>query len=141
LFAGGLAVSGMTLPAKVSGFLDVSGAWDPSLALVMGGALAVLLVVMRAAPTRPLLATAYETPLRTRIDPRLLIGATLFGVGWGLSGFCPGPALVSLGALTGGALVFVPAMLLGMGAHRLVDHLGRSGTRATGDASPPPTCG
>jgi len=119
VFALGLALGGMTQPSKVVGFLDVSGAWDASLAFVMGGALAVHallrpLVLRRA---RPLMAGAFSLPAASDVDARLLAGAAIFGIGWGLGGFCPGPALVSLGAGTEAALVVVPAMLIGMVLH------------------------
>lgn len=117
LFSVGLAVAGMTQPTKVIGFLDVGGAWDPSLALVMGGALAVLFAARLVTPGRPLLAPAYPSLMRRPIDARLVAGAALFGVGWGLSGFCPGPAIASLGAGVHGALVFAAAMVVGMTAH------------------------
>jgi uncharacterized protein len=122
LFAVGLALSGMTQPAKVSGFLDVAGAWDPSLAWVMAGAVTVYFAADRVARrrARPLYAEAFPARPPTRIDARLIGGAALFGVGWGLSGFCPGPALVSVGAGLLAALWFVPAMLVGMALQRLV---------------------
>jgi len=116
LLGAGLCLSGMTRPPKVSAFLDVGGAWDPSLALVMGGAVAVYFLAYRFARRRAaVVAGALPPPApATAIDGRLVVGAALFGVGWGASGFCPGPALASLGALSGSALVFVPAMLVGM---------------------------
>ena len=123
LFGIGLIVSGMADPAKVLGFLDPLGRWDPSLAFVMAGAVLVAFVGYRLAfrRGRPLLAPSFQLPTRTYIDQRLVVGAGLFGIGWGLGGFCPGPALVSLGLGSPGVLVFVPAMLLGMWAARLVD--------------------
>ena len=117
LFALGLGVSGMTQPAKVVGFLDFFGAWDPSLAFVMLGAVAVYFATHRALVLKlkkPLGAARFAIPTQSRIDARLLGGSALFGVGWGLSGFCPGPALVSFGAGVRSALWFVPAALLGM---------------------------
>jgi uncharacterized membrane protein YedE/YeeE len=116
LFGVGLAVSGMTLPRKVLAFLDVTGAWDPSLLFVMGGAVAVhfcgyRLVRGRAAPP---LAERFVLPLARPIDARLCIGSVLFGVGWGIAGYCPGPALVSLASGQPSPLVFVIAMLAGM---------------------------
>lgn len=122
LFGIGLIVSGMADPAKVLGFLDPLGRWDPSLAFVMAGAVLVAFVGYRLAfrRGRPLLAPSFQLPTRTYIDQRLVVGAGLFGIGWGLGGFCPGPALVSLGLGSPGVLVFVPAMLLGMWAARLV---------------------
>jgi uncharacterized membrane protein YedE/YeeE len=116
LFGLGLIVSGMADPAKVQNFLDPFGAWDPSLAFVMLGAIAVTFAGYRIAfrRGRPLLADTLSLPSKTDIDARLLVGAGLFGIGWGLSGFCPGPAIVSLPLLATGTLVFVPAMLAGM---------------------------
>jgi hypothetical protein len=122
LFAVGLAVSGMTLPEKVIGFLDVTGEWDPALIGVMGGAVLLYAVVWRWARRmeRPLVAPTFSLPTRADLDARLIGGAAIFGVGWGLSGLCPGPALVSVGAGASGlpgVLVFVVAMILGMLAH------------------------
>lgn len=119
VFALGLVLGGMTQPSKVVGFLDFTGAWDPSLAFVMGGALATHallrpLVLRRGAP---MLAPAFSLPSRVDIDGRLIAGAALFGVGWGLGGFCPGPAVASLGAASGAAMVVVPCMLAGMLLH------------------------
>lgn len=120
LFALGLGISGMTHPSKVLGFLDFggipAGTWDPSLALVMGGGVLVNLVFFQLALRRgaPWLASSFSLPAPTRIDAALVGGSALFGVGWGLGGFCPGPALVS--AVTGGApvIAFVVAMLASM---------------------------
>ncbi|MGB9988554.1 DUF6691 family protein [Massilia sp. SM-13] len=116
LFGIGLIVAGMTNPAKVQGFLDLAGNWDPSLALVMGGAIAVGLLAFRLAGKRgrSLLGGAMRLPGTSGIDRRLLLGSLVFGAGWGLAGFCPGPALASLA--TGGAkpLIFTGAMLAGM---------------------------
>lgn len=122
LFAGGLTLSGMTQPAKVSAFLDVAGAWDPSLAWVMGGAVSVYFVADRLARrwARPLFAATFPARPSPRVDGPLVAGAALFGVGWGLSGFCPGPALVSMGAGVNAALWFAPAMLAGMAFQRLI---------------------
>ncbi|MDI4634575.1 hypothetical protein J7U46_16065 [Pelomonas sp. V22] len=122
LFGLGLIASGMSNPAKVKGFLDVTGAWDPSLALVMGGAIAVGLFAFAAARrrTRAWSGEAIELPTASAIDGRLLGGGLLFGVGWGLAGFCPGPALVAFSAGYGPALVFVPAMGAGMLLHDLL---------------------
>ncbi|WP_437613638.1 DUF6691 family protein [Sorangium sp. So ce834] len=125
LFAVGLGVSGMTQPSRVVGFLDVAGGWDPSLAFVMAGAISVHLLAYRAlrrqqraasegAPRFPLFADRLSLPTRTGVDARLLGGAALFGVGWGLAGYCPGPALVSLATGSGAVLAFVLAMAAGM---------------------------
>ena len=119
LFAAGLVLGGMTQPSKVVGFLDFTGAWDPSLALVMGGALGTHALLRRFVVARaaPLLDSSFHEPTRSDLDARLVGGAAIFGIGWGLGGFCPGPAVVSLGAGTHAALVVVPAMLAGMLLH------------------------
>ena len=121
LFAAGLAISGMTLPTKVVGFLDVGGDWDPSLAFVMMGAIAVNAVGWLVARRRAAAATGPALPSApsSKLDGALLGGAALFGIGWGVSGFCPGPALESAFTGSRAALVFVPAMLAGMGLYRL----------------------
>jgi uncharacterized membrane protein YedE/YeeE len=123
LFGIGLIVSGMTDPSKVTGFLDLAGNWDPSLAFVMGGAILVGLFAFRFAARRPraLLGGPMLLPQATRIDRRLLLGSLVFGAGWGLAGYCPGPALASL--LGGGVkpLVFTLAMLAGMGLFELLE--------------------
>lgn len=122
LFAVGLALSGMAQPHKVLGFLDVTGgAWDPSLGFVMGGALAVMIVLRRISPTRPLFDRCYPELKGAGIDRRLLGGAAIFGLGWGLVGYCPGPAIVSLGAATPGALLFCASMLMGMAIFQVSD--------------------
>ena len=113
VFGVGLLLSGMTDPGKVIGFLDLAGRWDPSLAFVMGGAVLVAFFAFRIA--------RLPAPSRT-IDLRLVAGSVVFGVGWGLAGFCPGPALVSLGAGYGKAALFVAAMLGGMLAVRLLSY-------------------
>lgn len=116
LFGVGLILSGMTDPGKVLGFLDLFGAWDPSLALVMGGAIAVGVFAFALARRRELTfnGTLLKMPPPRQVDRRLLAGSAAFGVGWGLAGFCPGPALVSLGAGEAKAVVFVLAMVAGM---------------------------
>jgi uncharacterized protein len=114
LFGMGLAVSGMTDPARVIGFLDVFGGWDPALLFVMAGAVGVYglgMLILRRVKNRSL---KLPSPTPSPIDRQLVIGATIFGVGWGLGGFCPGPALANLGALRVEALLFVPAMAIGM---------------------------
>ena len=115
LFAVGLGISGMTQPSKVVGFLDIFGAWDPALMFVMGGAVAVNFVGYRLAVGRPhpLLATRFEIPTRRDIDWQLIGGAVLFGVGWGIAGFCPGPALVALAGGSADVMLFVAAMFIG----------------------------
>jgi hypothetical protein len=117
VFGIGLMVSGMANPAKVLGFLDLFGRWDPSLALVMGGAVAVSAVAFAIARRRSasLLGATLKLPTARQIDRRLVMGSVLFGIGWGIAGFCPGPALVALGMGEAKALVFVAAMLAGMG--------------------------
>ncbi len=129
VFAAGLGLSGMTLPTKVIAFLDVTGDWDPSLAFVMGGAIAVHLVVTRLIQKRgrPLLAEIFHLPKRSEIDGKLVAGAAIFGVGWGLGGYCPGPALVSAAAGRTEAIVFVVAMTIGM----LVQHATASPSKPT----------
>jgi uncharacterized membrane protein YedE/YeeE len=116
LFGVGLVVSGMTQPAKVIGFLDVGGAWDPSLMFVMVGAIGVHAIAWRfikRAP-QPLLGDTFQVPASAAIDARLLVGAGLFGVGWGLSGICPGPGLVALANTSSAVVTFVGAMVVGM---------------------------
>lgn len=122
LFGVGLIVSGMSNPAKVLNFLDLAGTFDPSLAFVMGGAVLVAFVGFRLVLTRekPLLAPRFQLPTRTDIDARLIVGPALFGIGWGLGGFCPGPAFTALSLAAPGTLVFIPAMLAGMWAARLL---------------------
>jgi uncharacterized protein len=116
LFGLGLIVSGMTDPGKVLGFLDVTGAWDPSLAFVMAGAIAVGLVAFAVARRRTtaFLGGAMHLPGHAPIDRRLLVGSLVFGIGWGLAGFCPGPAIVAAGAGYRPAVLFVLSMLAGM---------------------------
>jgi uncharacterized protein len=123
IFGLGLLVSGMANPTKVLGFLDLAGAWDPSLALVMGGAVAVGAVAFALAGrrARTLLGEPLRLPERRDIDAPLVLGSLGFGIGWGLVGFCPGPALVAMGAGELKALVFVAAMIAGMGIYELVE--------------------
>lgn len=119
IFGLGLIVSGMSNPAKVIGFLDLGGRWDPSLALVMAGAVAVAGIAFRIATGRAttLLGSPMCLPTARQIDRMLLVGSALFGVGWGLAGICPGPALVLVGAGSAKGIVFMLALLLGMGAY------------------------
>ncbi|MBF4989809.1 DUF6691 family protein [Methylophilus sp. QUAN] len=121
VFGLGLIVGGMTNPAKVLAFLDISGDWDPSLAFVMMGAIAVGFFAFKAAAkqSRSLLGLPMQLPAMKQVDRKLVIGALLFGAGWGLAGFCPGPAVASL--LVGGSAVwiFVASMLVGMALHTL----------------------
>jgi uncharacterized membrane protein YedE/YeeE len=139
LFALGLGIGGMTQPSRVLAFLDVAGDWDPRLAFVMLGAIAVYAPVYRLARRRPhpILATSYQLPARTEVDRPLVTGAALFGVGWGLAGLCPGPALTSLASGEPAALSFVAAMLAGMACARVRP---RRDARVGGaDAGGPPT--
>lgn len=125
IFGIGLIVSGMTDPSKVIGFLDLAGNWNPSLALVMGGAILVGLVAFRVAAGRKtsLLGDAMRLPGATRIDRRLVLGGLAFGAGWGLAGFCPGPALASLASGGAKPLIFSAAMLAGMAIFELLERL------------------
>lgn len=123
LFGLGLIISGMANPAKVLGFLDLAGKWDPSLIFVMCGAIAVGFFAFLYAGRRKttLLGTELKLPTATTIDRRLVIGSVLFGAGWGIAGFCPGPALVGLGMGLPKAILFVLAMLAGMGIFELIE--------------------
>jgi uncharacterized membrane protein YedE/YeeE len=127
LFAGtffglGLAVSGMVDPTKVIGFLDIAGDWDPTLAFVMGGALLVTIPAFRLIfkRPRPVLAGEFELPTKKAVDARLLGGSALFGVGWGLSGFCPGPAVTALATGLAPVFAFVAAMIAGMAIYKWI---------------------
>ena len=123
VFGLGLLLSGMTDPGKVLGFLDLFGQWDPSLAFVMGGAILVGFFAFALAKKRTsnFLGGALSLPKSTVIDKRLVIGSLLFGAGWGLAGFCPGPALVSMAAGQEKALIFVAAMLIGMVGFEMIE--------------------
>ncbi|HEU0029199.1 MAG TPA: DUF6691 family protein [Kofleriaceae bacterium] len=116
LFGAGLVISGMTQPAKVVAFLDPIDGWDPTLAFVMGGAVVVYAVAYQWAKraARPLLASRFHLPTRNDIDRQLVLGAAIFGVGWGLGGLCPGPGIVAAASGSTSALAFVVAMLAGM---------------------------
>ena len=122
VFGIGLIIAGMANPAKVLAFLDVAGNWDPSLALVMAGAIGVGVIAFTIAKKRKtsMLGLPMQLPNTTHIDARLLIGSTLFGVGWGLAGICPGPALVLLGTGTLKSVIFVVALLMGMALFELI---------------------
>ena len=128
LFGIGLVVSGMSNPAKVLNFLDLAGAWDPSLAFVMAGAVTVAFIGYRIVfkRQRPLVAGEFHLPKATLMDGRLVVGSTIFGIGWGLGGYCPGPALVALGLGNPSTWVFLAAMFAGFAAAR----------RATGTVAP-----
>ncbi len=125
LFGAGLVIAGMTQPGKVVGFLDVFGAWDPSLAFVMGGAIAVHVVAYRLRPrmAAPWSGGTWCLPTRRDLDARLLGGAAIFGLGWGLGGVCPGPGITALATGRAELLVFVGAMLAGMTGFSLVERL------------------
>jgi uncharacterized membrane protein YedE/YeeE len=127
VFGIGLIVAGMTDPARVLGFLDLAGWWNPSLAFVMGGAILVALPAFAIARQRQrtLLGAPLQLPTSTRIDRRLLLGAAAFGVGWGLAGLCPGPALALLASGNGKVLLFVASMLGGMVIFEVVEHVRR----------------
>jgi uncharacterized membrane protein YedE/YeeE len=134
LLGAGLVVSGMSDPFKVIGFLDVTGAWDPSLAFVMAGAVIVGLVAYRIADRRTaaVLGGPMRLPGTRAIDRRLVLGSLTFGIGWGLAGFCPGPALVALGAGYGKAAAFVAAMVAGMALYELAERRRSVGGRSPG---------
>lgn len=134
VFGVGLIVSGMADPSKVLGFLDLFGRWDPSLALVMAAAIAVGVIAFAVAGrrSRSLLGAEMKLPTARHIDRRLVAGSLLFGIGWGVAGFCPGPALVALGMGQAKAWVFVAFMLVGMGAFEGID---RWRARASEDAA------
>ena len=122
LFGLGLAVSGMVDPQKVIGFLDVAGHWDPTLAFVMGGALLVAIPAFRLIfrGSRPVLADDFDLPTKDSLDASLLGGAALFGVGWGLSGFCPGPSVTALASGLVPVFAFVAAMIAGMALYKWI---------------------
>lgn len=123
LFGVGLMVSGMANPAKVLGFLDLAGRWDPSLILVMAGAVAIgsLAFFVATRRDRSFLELPMQLPISTAITPRLVLGSAAFGIGWGLVGLCPGPALVALGAGYLKAVGFVAAMITGMAVFELIE--------------------
>ena len=122
VFGFGLILSGMANPAKVIGFLDLAGSWDPSLAFVMGGAIAIGFFAFKYAETRntTLLGEELNLPRNNTIDKRLIGGSLVFGAGWGLGGFCPGPGLVSLGMGYSGGIIFALSMVVGMLAFELI---------------------
>ena len=122
VFGFGLALSGMMNPARVRGFLDLFGAWDPTLAFVMGGAVLVMAVAwfVQRRMTIPIVGEAFDLPGTRLLDGKLIGGAMLFGIGWGLAGLCPGPAIASLATTLMPAAAFVAAMAAGVGLHRLV---------------------
>lgn len=134
VFGLGLILSGMTDPSKVLGFLDLAGNWDPSLAFVMGGAILVGSIAFRFAgkESRTWLGETMRLPTATRIDRRLVAGSLLFGIGWGIAGYCPGPALASLAQGGSKPLIFVGAMLAGMALYELQNRLPQTGVRKAG---------
>jgi uncharacterized membrane protein YedE/YeeE len=136
LFGVGLALSGMADPSRVRAFLDIAGAWDPTLAFVMGGAVIPMALAWRAKKrlTHPIAAPAFDVPEGRRLDTRLLTGAALFGIGWGIAGLCPGPAIAGLALNLPWAALFVAAMLGGMVLHRIT--IGRT-TVAEADPAQP----
>ena len=123
IFGLGLILAGMANPGKVLAFLDIAGAWDPSLAFVMGGAVGVasLAFAMARKRNRSYLGFAINLPTSSVIDKRLVLGSLAFGIGWGMAGICPGPALVLLGSGSGKGIIFVAAMLLGMGIFEILE--------------------
>jgi len=124
IFALGLGLSGMTQPQKVVGFLDVLGQWDPSLLFVMVGAIFVHFItyrIIRKMRKTPILSTEWYVPTKTEITPALIIGSLLFGIGWGLGGYCPGPAVTSLASLQIKPFIFILSMLVGMILFRFID--------------------
>ena len=123
LFGAGLALGGMTDPARVRGFLDIFGEWDPTLAFVMGGAVIVMAIAWLIVPrmAEPLIADEFHLPTKSDLTPSLIGGAALFGMGWGIAGLCPGPGIAALVIEPASAAIFVIAMLAGMAALRLVE--------------------
>ncbi len=138
IFAVGLGISGMTQPEKVIGFLDFTGNWDGSLAFVMGGATIMYFFFFRVVRGyAPVLTAHFHLPTKTLIDKRLIIGSAMFGVGWGLAGFCPGPALTSIGTGSSGPLLFVASMITGMYLFALFNHLTLKVAASKQRAEPP----
>lgn len=121
LFGAGLAIGGMTDPQRVRGFLDIFGRWDPTLAFVMAGSVIVMALAWRVRDRlqKPLFAPRFSIPGRGDLDARLIVGSALFGIGWGLAGLCPGPAVANLALAPARVLPFLAAMFAGMAAHRL----------------------
>ena len=126
LFGAGLALGGMTDPARVRGFLDIFGDWDPTLAFVMGGAVIVMAIAWRLVPRMagPIVADEFHLPTKSDLTPRLVGGAALFGIGWGIAGLCPGPGITALVIEPVSAAIFVIAMLAGMAIVRLAEGTG-----------------
>lgn len=126
LFGAGLALGGMTDPARVRGFLDLFGDWDPTLAFVMGGAVIIMVVAWQCQPrlSRPVFADAFVLPTRQDLTAKLVGGSALFGIGWGVAGLCPGPAIAALAIEPASAVIFLVSMLAGMAAARLAEEKG-----------------
>ncbi|MEP2990432.1 MAG: DUF6691 family protein [Parasphingorhabdus sp.] len=122
LFGAGLAISGMADPQRVRGFLDVFGDWDPTLLFVMGGAVIVMMLAwpLQRRMLHPLLTNKFQLPSRKDVDRPLIVGATIFGIGWAIAGLCPGPALIGLVLEPISALIFVAAMTVGMAVYRVL---------------------
>ncbi len=139
VFGIGLLISGMTRADKVFGFLDITGDWDPALIFVMVGAIGVHAIAQRFRSTmdRPLLAIDWEPSVDEGVDARLVAGSALFGVGWGLGGFCPGPGIVAGMSGASAPLIFLGSMMVGLALFRLWDHRGNIETAAAAD----PSCG
>lgn len=123
IFGAGLTVGGMTDPARVRGFLDLFGDWDPTLAFVMGGALVVMAIAWRLVPgmARPVFEDGFHVPTKSELTPKLIGGAALFGIGWGVAGLCPGPGFAALAIEPVSAAIFVVAMFAGMALVRLTE--------------------
>ena len=123
LFGAGLALGGMTDPARVRGFLDIFGDWDPTLAFVMGGAVIVMAIAWRIVPrlADPIIAGEFHLPTKSDLTPRLIGGAALFGIGWGIAGLCPGPGIAALVIEPASAAIFVVAMIAGMALVRFAE--------------------
>jgi uncharacterized protein len=140
IFGLGLAISGMMNPAKVIGFLDVAGDWDPTLVFVMGGALLATMPAYRVilARRRPVLANGFSLPTKKSLDAPLIWGSALFGVGWGLVGFCPGPAVAAIGTGLPAVLGFVAAMVAGMALHAWISGEHPARTSSSSEAAPDP---
>ena len=140
IFGLGLAVSGMMNPAKVTGFLDVAGDWDPTLVFVMGGALLITVPAYRMIlkRRRPVLESSFSLPTKKSLDAPLIVGSALFGVGWGLVGFCPGPAVAAIGTGLPAVLGFVAAMVAGMALHSLVSGERPARRSSSSEAAPNP---
>jgi uncharacterized membrane protein YedE/YeeE len=143
VFGLGLLLGGMANPQKVKAFLDIAGAWDPSLALVMGGAIAVAVFAFARARRRPRAwsGNPIELPKSQGVDMRLVVGGVLFGIGWGIAGYCPGPALVALGSGSVPAAIFVAAMLVGMTVYDAIVARRSPSTTSLESASPAPMPG